>query len=78
MFFFHQNLGAILRKTQVPLRIDETLDESLYRGGNPHLTSRFCKNELGPKFQHATRLHKVKAALCQLNVIKSYRALAQT
>lgn len=26
----------------------------------------------------ATRLRKVKAELCQLNVIKSYRALAQT
>jgi len=41
----------LLGKTQVPHRIDETLDESLYRGGNPHLTSRFCKDELDPKFQ---------------------------
>ena len=49
-FLFH-----LFGKTQVPHRIDETLDESLYRGGNPHLTSRFCKDELGPKFQHGIR-----------------------
>jgi len=40
-----------LRKTQVPHRIDKILDKSLYRGGNSHLTSRFCEDELGPKFQ---------------------------
>jgi len=32
-----------LGKTQVPHRLDETLDESLYRGGNPHLTNTTCK-----------------------------------
>jgi len=44
-----------LEKTQVPHRIDETLDESLYREDNPHLTSRFCEVELDPKFQHGIR-----------------------
>jgi len=42
----------LLGKTQVPHRIDKTLDKSLYRGGNPHLTSWFCEDELGLKFQH--------------------------
>jgi hypothetical protein len=46
-------LSALLGKTQVPHRIDKTHDKSLYRGGNPHLTSRFCKDELGLIFQHA-------------------------
>ena len=49
----------LLGKTQVPHRIDETLDESLYRGGNPHLTSRFCKDELDPKFQHGIRACRI-------------------
>jgi hypothetical protein len=40
--------GGVLGKTQVPHRIDKTLDKSLYKGGNPHLTSRFCEDELGP------------------------------
>ena len=44
--------GRVLGKTKVPQRIDKTRDKSLYRGDNPHLTSRFCKDELGPKFQH--------------------------
>jgi len=39
-----------LGKTRVPHQIDETLDESLYRGDNPHLTSRFCKDKLDFKF----------------------------
>jgi len=43
---------GVLRKTQVLHRIDKTLDKSLYRGGNSHLTSRFCKDELRLKFQH--------------------------
>jgi len=43
--------GGVLGKTQVPHRIDETLDKSLYRGGNPQLKSQFCEVELGPKFQ---------------------------
>jgi len=50
--------GGVLGKTQVPNWIDKTLDKSLYRGGNPHLTSRFCKDELGPKFQQHTRWSK--------------------
>jgi len=47
-------LSQLLGKTQIPRRIDKTLGKSLYRGDNPHLTvglSRFCKDELGPKFQ---------------------------
>ena len=51
---------SILGKTQVPHRIDETLDESLYRGGNSHLTSQFCKDELGHKFQHGTRACRIQ------------------
>jgi len=49
------NSLQLLGKTQVSHRIDKTLDKSLYRGGNPHLTNRFCKDELGPKFQHGIR-----------------------
>jgi len=49
-----------LRNTQVPHQIDKTLDKSLYRGGNPHLTSRFCKDELGPKFQHGIRACRIQ------------------
>jgi len=45
--------GGVLGKTQVPRWIDKTLDKSLYRGGNPHLTSRFCKDELGPKISNS-------------------------
>jgi len=37
----------VLGKTHVPHRIDKTLDMSLYRGGNPHLKSRFCGVVLG-------------------------------
>jgi len=48
--------GGVLGKTQVPHRIDKTPENSLYRGGNPHLTSRFCKDELPPKFQHSLGL----------------------
>jgi len=33
----------ILGKTHVPYRIDKTLDKSLYRENNPHLTRQFCK-----------------------------------
>jgi len=47
----------LLGKTQVPHRIDETLDESLYRGGNP---SWFCKDELDPKFQHGNRACRIQ------------------
>jgi hypothetical protein len=49
--YFKGNSLVLLGKTQVPHRIDKTLDKSLYRGGNPHLTSWFCKDELGPNFQ---------------------------
>jgi len=36
-------------------------------GGNPHLTSRFCKYELGPKFQHGIRASsKICWAICYL------------
>jgi len=48
--------GGVLGKIQVPHRIDKTLDNSLYRGDNPHLTSRFCKDELDPKFQHKSSM----------------------
>jgi len=41
--------GGVLGKTHVPHRIDKTLDKSLYRGGNPHLMNRFCKDELDPQ-----------------------------
>jgi len=48
---FERNSNIIvLGKTQVPHRIDKTLDKRLYRGGNPHLTSRFCDDELDPEF----------------------------
>jgi P-type E1-E2 ATPase len=40
----------VLGKTQVPHRIDKTLEKSIERVGNAHLTNRFCKDELGPKF----------------------------
>jgi len=43
--------GGVLGNTPVPHQIDKTLDKSLYRGCNPHLTSRFCEVKLGPKFQ---------------------------
>jgi len=49
-----------LGKTQVSHWIDETLDESLYRGDNPHLTSRFCEDELGPKFQHGIKACRIQ------------------
>ena len=61
-----------LGKTQVPHRVDETLDESLYRGDNPHLTSRFCKDELGPKFQQKPQYNichrkvEIKHANCHI------------
>ena len=51
---------VILEKTQVPHQIDETFDESLYRRDNPHLTSRFCKDKLGPKFQHGIRACRIQ------------------
>jgi len=38
-----------LGKTNVQHRIDKTHGKSLYRGGNPQLTSRFCEDELDPK-----------------------------
>jgi len=47
--------GGVLGKTQVPHRIDKTFDKSLYRGGNPHLTSWFCKDELCLNIQHGIR-----------------------
>ncbi|KEH40742.1 hypothetical protein MTR_1g034040 [Medicago truncatula] len=30
------------------------------RGGNPHLTGRFCKDELGPEFQHGIRACRIQ------------------
>jgi len=36
----------------VPHWLDMTFDKSLKRGGTSHLTSQFCEDELGPKFQH--------------------------
>jgi len=51
---------GVLGKTQVPHRIDETLDDSLYRNDNPHLTSRFCEVELSPKFQHGIRACRIQ------------------
>jgi len=35
--------GGVLGKTHVPNRIDKTLGNSLYRGGNPHLMNRFLR-----------------------------------
>jgi len=52
--------SIVLGKTQDPRRIDKILDKSLYRRGNPHLTSRFCKDELGPKFQHGIRACRIQ------------------
>jgi len=51
---------GVLEKTQVPHRIDKTLEKSLYRGGTPHLTSRFCKDELGPKFEHDIKACRIQ------------------
>ena len=50
----------LLGKTQIPHRIGKTLDKSLYRGDNPHLTNRFCKDELNPKFQHGIRACRIQ------------------
>jgi len=36
------------------------LDNVFISGGNPHLTSRFCKDELGPKFQHGIRACRIE------------------
>lgn len=46
------NCNYLLGKTQVAHRINKTFDKSLRRWGNPHFENRFCKNELGPKFQN--------------------------
>jgi len=40
-----------LGKIQVSYRIDKTLDKSLYKEDNPHISNRFYNNELDPKFQ---------------------------
>ena len=41
-------ISILLGKTQVPNRIDKTL------------TSRFCKDDLGPKFQHGIRACRIQ------------------
>jgi len=55
-------IALVLGKTQVSHLIDETLDESLYREDNPHLISRFCKDELYPKFQHGIRACRIQGS----------------
>ena len=42
--------GVYWENPQVPHQIDKTLEKSLYRGDNHHLTSRFCDDELDLKF----------------------------
>jgi len=54
------SVGRVLGKTQNPRWIDKTLDKSLYRGDNLHLISRFCDDELGPKFQHGIRACRIR------------------
>ena len=46
---------GVLEKTQVPHQTDKTIDKSLYRGDNPHLTIQFCEVELCSKFQQQLR-----------------------
>jgi len=55
--------GGVLGKTQVPHRIDKTLDKSLYRGGNPHLTSWFCEVESGPKHRNPNRYPSLQSTI---------------
>ena len=52
--------GGCIGKTQVPHRIDKNLDKNLYRGGNPHLTSRFCKDELDSEFHYGIRACRIQ------------------
>jgi len=48
-------LAANTRWDLVPHRIYRILEKSLYRGGTPHCTNQFCKDELGPDFRYTPK-----------------------
>jgi len=37
-------------------------DNVFISGGNPHITSRFCNDELGPKFQHGIKVCRIQGS----------------
>jgi hypothetical protein len=60
--FSHLHTICHIGKTQVPHQIDKKHDKILYRGGNPHLTRRFCDDELGPEFQNGIRACRIQGS----------------
>ncbi|AES89373.1 hypothetical protein MTR_4g073060 [Medicago truncatula] len=55
-----EDMGISVKSVKSPTSDRTWPDNVFMSGGNPHLTSRFCNDELGPKLQHGIRACRIQ------------------